>query len=96
MASDLVIRLRGVVKRFGPITAVDGLDLDLTAGTCVRLLGPNCAGKSTTMRMLSALAKRARLRTRPRRFTVERGTARDRRGTDGDLPGPANRQATLF
>ena len=56
MASDLVIRLRGVVKRFGPITAVDGLDLDLKAGTCLGLLGPNGAGKSTTMRMLTALA----------------------------------------
>jgi lipooligosaccharide transport system ATP-binding protein len=54
--SDLAIRLRGVVKRFGPITAVDGLDLDLPAGTCVGLLGPNGAGKSTTMRMLTAQA----------------------------------------
>src|SRR3954447_23819460 len=53
---DLGIRLRGVVKRFGPITAVDGLDLDLPAGTCVGLLGPNGAGKSTTMRMLTAQA----------------------------------------
>jgi lipooligosaccharide transport system ATP-binding protein len=48
--------MRGVVKRFGPITAVDGLDLDLPAGTCVGLLGPNGAGKSTTMRMLTAQA----------------------------------------
>ena len=48
--NDLAIRLRGVVKRFGPITAVDGLDLDVPAGTCVGLLGPNGAGKSTTMR----------------------------------------------
>src|SRR3954462_10519625 len=54
--SDLAIRLRGVVKRFGPITAVDGLDLDLPTGTCVGLLGPNGAGKSTTMRMLTAQA----------------------------------------
>jgi lipooligosaccharide transport system ATP-binding protein len=54
--SDLAIRLRGVIKRFGPITAVDGLDLDLPAGTCVGLLGPNGAGKSTTMRMLTAQA----------------------------------------
>jgi lipooligosaccharide transport system ATP-binding protein len=54
--SDLAIRLRGVVKRFGPITAVDGLDLDLPVGTCVGLLGPNGAGKSTTMRMLTAQA----------------------------------------
>jgi len=50
----LAIRLRGVVKRYGPITAVDGLDLDVPAGTCVGLLGPNGAGKSTTMRLLTA------------------------------------------
>ena len=54
--SELAIRLRGVVKRFGPITAVDGLDLDVPAGTCVGLLGPNGAGKSTTMRLLTAQA----------------------------------------
>jgi lipooligosaccharide transport system ATP-binding protein len=48
------IRLRGVVKRFGSITAVDGLDLDVPFGTCVGLLGPNGAGKSTTMKMLTA------------------------------------------
>jgi lipooligosaccharide transport system ATP-binding protein len=48
------IRLRGVVKRFGPITAVDGLDLDVPYGTCVGLLGPNGAGKSTTMKALTA------------------------------------------
>jgi lipooligosaccharide transport system ATP-binding protein len=50
------IRLHGVVKRFGPIVAVDGLDLDVPEGTCVGLLGPNGAGKSTTMRMLTAQA----------------------------------------
>jgi lipooligosaccharide transport system ATP-binding protein len=54
--TELAIRLRGVVKRFGAITAVDGLDLDLPVGTCVGLLGPNGAGKSTTMRMLTAQA----------------------------------------
>jgi lipooligosaccharide transport system ATP-binding protein len=54
--SELAIRLRGVVKRFGDITAVDGLDLDVPVGTCVGLLGPNGAGKSTTMRMLTAQA----------------------------------------
>jgi lipooligosaccharide transport system ATP-binding protein len=50
---DLAIRLRGVVKRYGEITAVAGLDLDVPTGTCVGLLGPNGAGKSTTMRMLT-------------------------------------------
>jgi lipooligosaccharide transport system ATP-binding protein len=52
--TELAIRLRGVVKRYGPITAVDGLDLDVPVGTCVGLLGPNGAGKSTTMRLLTA------------------------------------------
>ncbi len=56
MASELAIRLRGVVKRYGPITAVDHLDLDVPMGTCVGLLGPNGAGKSTTMRLLTAQA----------------------------------------
>src|SRR5918992_252773 len=53
---SLAIRLRGVVKRYGEITAVDGLDLDVPVGTCVGLLGPNGAGKSTTMRLLTAQA----------------------------------------
>lgn len=48
--------MRGVVKRFGSITAVDGLDLEVPAGVCFGLLGPNGAGKSTTMRMLTAQA----------------------------------------
>jgi lipooligosaccharide transport system ATP-binding protein len=56
MAAQLAIRLRGVVKRYGPITAVNGLDLDVPEGTCVGLLGPNGAGKSTTMRLLTAQA----------------------------------------
>src|SRR3954469_7275008 len=52
--NTLAIRLRGIVKRYGPITAVNGLDLDVPEGTCVGLLGPNGAGKSTTMRLLTA------------------------------------------
>jgi lipooligosaccharide transport system ATP-binding protein len=46
--------LHHVVKRYGAITAVNGLDLDVPVGTCVGLLGPNGAGKSTTMRLLTA------------------------------------------
>jgi lipooligosaccharide transport system ATP-binding protein len=53
---DLAISLRGVVKHYGDIAAVDGLDLDVPTGTCVGLLGPNGAGKSTTMKMLTAQA----------------------------------------
>jgi lipooligosaccharide transport system ATP-binding protein len=50
------IEIRHAVKRYGPVTAVDGLDLDVPEGTCVGLLGPNGAGKSTTMKLLTAQA----------------------------------------
>src|SRR6266511_1618070 len=56
MKGGLAVRIRGVVKRYGPITAVAGLDLDVPEATCVGLLGPNGAGKSTTMRMLTGQA----------------------------------------
>jgi lipooligosaccharide transport system ATP-binding protein len=50
------ISVRGAVKRYGPITAVAGLDLEVPEGACVGLLGPNGAGKSTLMRLLTAQA----------------------------------------
>jgi lipooligosaccharide transport system ATP-binding protein len=45
--------MHGVVKRFGELTAVNGLDLEVGAGACYGLLGPNGAGKSTAMRILT-------------------------------------------
>jgi lipooligosaccharide transport system ATP-binding protein len=51
---ELAIRVNGMVKRFGGLTAVDGLDLEVPFGTCIGLLGPNGAGKSTTMKALTA------------------------------------------
>jgi lipooligosaccharide transport system ATP-binding protein len=42
-----VIRARGITKRFGDAAALQGLDLDVSAGECVGLIGPNGAGKST-------------------------------------------------
>jgi lipooligosaccharide transport system ATP-binding protein len=53
-ADASAISLRNVVKRYGPIVAVNGLDLEVPPGVCFGLLGPNGAGKSTTMRMLTA------------------------------------------
>jgi ABC-type multidrug transport system ATPase subunit len=47
------LNLAGVVKTFGRLRAVDGLDLDVPPGICMGLLGPNGAGKSTTMRMIT-------------------------------------------
>jgi len=50
------IELHGLTKHFGPIAAVDGLDLVVDEGVCLGLLGPNGAGKSTTMKMLTGQA----------------------------------------
>jgi len=46
------IRCRGLRRTFGPVTALDGIDLDVASGEIVALLGPNGAGKSTLMRIL--------------------------------------------
>ena len=48
--------MHAVVKRFGAVVAVDGLELEVPAGLCYGLLGPNGAGKSTTMRILTGQA----------------------------------------
>ena len=45
----------GLVKRFGPVAAVDGVGLTVAAGEVVGLLGPNGAGKTTTLRMLAGI-----------------------------------------
>ena len=47
-----VIELRGVTKRFGPVTAVDDLTLDVPAGCIYGFIGPNGSGKTTTLRMI--------------------------------------------
>jgi ABC-2 type transport system ATP-binding protein len=54
---DVVLRTRGLVKRFGSLTAVDHLDLEVRRGEVVGLLGPNGAGKSTTIGMILGLVR---------------------------------------
>jgi ABC-2 type transport system ATP-binding protein len=49
------IEIDGLVKRFGPVTALDGLDLHVEPGAVHGFLGPNGAGKSTTLRVLLGL-----------------------------------------
>jgi ABC-2 type transport system ATP-binding protein len=51
------VALHGLTKRYGSVTAVDGLDLTIRPGEVVALLGPNGAGKSTTIDMLLGLAR---------------------------------------
>ena len=53
----LAIRARGMVKRFGDLTAVAGIDLDVPRGMIFAILGPNGAGKTTLLRMLATLLR---------------------------------------
>jgi ABC-2 type transport system ATP-binding protein len=49
------VRCRGLVKRYGPVVALAGVDLDVHAGECFGMLGPNGAGKTTTVEILEGL-----------------------------------------
>jgi ABC-2 type transport system ATP-binding protein len=53
--TELAVQCRGVVKRYGHVVAVDGLDLDVHRGECFGLLGPNGAGKTTSIEILEGL-----------------------------------------
>jgi lipooligosaccharide transport system ATP-binding protein len=53
---EVLVRARGLTKRFGSFTAVDGIDFDLFRGEAFGFLGPNGAGKSSTMRMLGCVS----------------------------------------
>jgi lipooligosaccharide transport system ATP-binding protein len=53
---DVLIHARGLTKRFGKFTAVDGIDFDLRRGEAFGFLGPNGAGKSSTMRMIGCVS----------------------------------------
>ena len=51
------VEVRGLVKRYGAITAVDNVDLTVQAGDVYGYLGPNGAGKTTSLRMLLGLIR---------------------------------------
>ena len=73
---DIALFCEGLVKRYGDVVAVDGLDLTIRAGECFGLLGPNGAGKTTTVEILEGL-------NQPDAGTVRvlgRGWAEDARG----------------
>ncbi len=54
--SPALIHARGLTKRFGNFTAVDGIDLDVQPGEAFGFLGPNGAGKTSTMRMIGCIS----------------------------------------
>jgi hypothetical protein len=54
-AVSYTIRTEGLVKRYGKVVALDGLDLEVPKGTVLGLLGPNGAGKTTAVRILTTL-----------------------------------------
>ncbi len=56
---DTLVRARGLVKRFGDFTAVNGIDVDVRQGEVFGFLGPNGAGKSSTMRMIGCVSPRS-------------------------------------
>ena len=56
--SQSLIHARGLTKKFGDFTAVNGIDFDVVKGESFGLLGPNGAGKSTAMRMIGATSQR--------------------------------------
>jgi len=79
--SDLpapAVEVRGLVKRYGDFTAVDGIDLDVAAGETFGFLGPNGAGKSTTIKILCTLTKPSSGRARVAGYdvTTQRGDVR--------------------
>lgn len=53
----MFLQIKGLVKRFDDVPAVDGIDLDIEAGRLVSILGPSGCGKTTTLRMIGGFVK---------------------------------------
>jgi ABC-2 type transport system ATP-binding protein len=83
--ADLAISARGLVKSYGSVRALAGVDLDVASGTVLGLLGPNGAGKTTVVRVLTTLLRPDAGTARVAGFDVVRDAAalRERIGLAG-------------
>src|SRR5215470_20077051 len=57
MSTETMVHLEGVMKHFGAMTALRGIDLQLDRGRCLGIFGPNGAGKTTLLRILATLIR---------------------------------------
>ena len=80
--ASVALSCEGVVKRYGSVTAVDGLDLKVLRGECFGLLGPNGAGKTTTIEILEGLlhADEGEVIVLGQRWTTDAAALRPRLG----------------
>ena len=76
--SRTLLEARGIEKRFGAVTALRGIDLDVLSHRVVGIVGPNGAGKTTLLKLLAGLA-------RPTAGRIARSSGADRRGDVGYL-----------
>ncbi|MDQ3930947.1 MAG: ATP-binding cassette domain-containing protein, partial [Chloroflexota bacterium] len=98
-AGEQIVLTRGLTRRYGNFTAVDGIDLEVRSGEVFGLLGPNGAGKTTTIKMLVTLLPPSAGRASVGGFDVERQADSVRRllgyvpqalSADGNLTGRQN------
>ncbi len=99
MDQKTILRTEGLTRRFGPLTAVDGLSITIQAGEVFGLLGPNGAGKTTAIKMLTTLLRPTSGAAEVAGFDVVRQSSRVRRSigyvpqllsADGTLSGYEN------
>ena len=74
MTSDAAVHAEGLVKHFGDVKALDGIDLTVARGQVLGLLGPNGAGKTTTVRILTTLLQPTAGTRDRRRASTSRST----------------------
>ncbi|HLB26568.1 MAG TPA: ABC transporter ATP-binding protein [Dehalococcoidia bacterium] len=89
-----IIHARNLVKRYGSLTAVDGISFSVGAGECFGFLGPNGAGKTTTIRMITCVSPVTSgeltvdgmdVRREPRRIKAALGVVPQENNLDPDL-----------